>query len=214
LAKDSSGLKKKLDSQKNEITSLQAQLAKMIVSLSEAQSENKTLSAKLAANRTAAASVESTTAKVPSSAVKATGGIRMVGSAEAAQVAQAAQLKEDIYSDLTGLIIRSVKREAEEDVFDCIQTGRNGSELESLIFGRIILTKSIALHFKLAAGNEKSADSYDDVQCSYIPQLDPSRDRALMELLPDYLVDEITFPRPQAAKFYARVVKALTERGA
>ncbi|PMD50355.1 uncharacterized protein K444DRAFT_266718 [Hyaloscypha bicolor E] len=169
----------------------------MTVSLSEAQSENKTLSAKLAANRTAATSVESTTSKVPSSAVKANGGIRMVGSAEAAQVAQAAQLKEDIYSDLTGLIIRSVKREAEEDVFDCIQTGRNGT-----------------LHFKLAAGNEKSADSYDDVQCSYIPQLDSSRDRALMELLPDYLEDEITFPRPQAANFYARVAKALTDKAA
>jgi chromosome segregation ATPase len=132
LAKDSSVLKKKLDTQKNEITSLQAQLARMTVSLSEAQSENKTLSAKLAANRTAATSVESTTSKVPSSAVKANGGIRMVGSAEAAQVAQAAQLKEDIYSDLTGLIIRSVKREAEEDVFDCLQTGRNGSKLMSL----------------------------------------------------------------------------------
>jgi hypothetical protein len=73
---------------------------------------------------------------------------------------------------------------------------------------------SKALHFKLAAANEKSAESYDDAQCSYIPQLDPSRDKALMELLPDYLVDEITFPRPQAAKFYARVVKALTERQA
>jgi len=134
LAKDSSGLKKKLDTQKNEIASLQAQLAKMTVSLSEAQSENKTLSAKLAANRTAAASVESTASKVTGSAVKANGGIRMVGSAEAAQVAQAAQLKEDIYSDLTGLIIRSVKREAEEDIFDCIQTGRNGSKSESSNF--------------------------------------------------------------------------------
>jgi hypothetical protein len=128
LAKDSTGLKKKLDTQKNEIAALQAQLAKMTISLSEAQSENKTLSAKLAANRTAAASVESTASKVPSSAVKASGGIRMIGSAEAAKVAQAAQLKEDIYSDLTGLIIRSVKRETEEDVFDCIQTGRNGSK--------------------------------------------------------------------------------------
>jgi len=213
LAKDSSGLKKKLDTQKNEIASLQAQLAKMTITLSEAQSENKTLSAKLAANRTAAASVESTASKVTSSAVKANGGIRMVGSAEAAQVAQAAQLKEDIYSDLTGLIIRSVKREAEEDIFDCIQTGRNGSKSESQILHENRLTQT-ALHFKLAAGNEKSAESYDDVQCSYIPQLDPSRDRALMELLPDYLVDEITFPRPQAAKFYARVVKALTEKAA
>ena len=75
-----------------------------------------------------------------------------------------------------------------------------------------LLTGVLALQFKLAAANEKAAESYDDAQCSYIPQLDPSRDKALMELLPDYLVDEITFPRPQAAKFYARVVKALTEK--
>jgi len=33
-----------------------------------------------------------------------------------------------------------------------------------------------------------------------------------MGLLPDYLVEEITFPRPQAARFYARVGKALTEK--
>jgi hypothetical protein len=64
----------------------------------------------------------------------------------------------------------------------------------------------------LAVANEKTANCYDDAQCQYIPQLDPSRDKGLMELLPDYLVDEITFPRPQAAKFYARVVKALTEK--
>jgi hypothetical protein len=105
-----------------------------------------------------------------------------------------------------------VKRETEEDIFDCIQTGRNGSK--SLVYPcpSSMLTRDTALHFKLAAANEKSADSYDDAQCSYIPQLDPSRDKALMELLPEYLVDEIMFPRPQAAKFYARVVKALTEK--
>lgn len=69
----------------------------------------------------------------------------------------------------------------------------------------------LALHFKLAVGIEKSAETYDESQCSYVPQLDPSRDRELMELLPEYLVDEITFPRPHAAKFYARVMRALTE---
>ena len=110
------------------MAALQAQITQMTTSLAEAQTENKTLSAKLAANRTAAASVESVNTKVPSSAVKASGGIRLMGTAEAAQVAQAAQLKEDLYSDLTGLIIRSVKRESEDDVFDCIQTGRNGSK--------------------------------------------------------------------------------------
>jgi len=106
----------------------------MTITLSEAHSENKTLAAKLAASRTTAASAESANAKIPGSAVKASGGIRMMGTAEAAQAAQAAQLKEDLYSDLTGLLIRSVKREAEDDVFDCIQTGRNGSRFSPTIF--------------------------------------------------------------------------------
>lgn len=75
-----------------------------------------------------------------------------------------------------------------------------------------MLTSYSALHFKLAVANDKSADSYEDAHCQYVPQLDPSRDRALMEILPDYLVEEITFPRPQAARFYARVGKALTEK--
>jgi hypothetical protein len=128
LAKDSKSLKKKLDSQKIEMAALQTQVAQLTASLSEAQAENKSLSTKLAANRTAAASVESAHTMVPGSAVKSHGGIRMMGSAEAAQVAQAAQLKEDIYSDLTGLIIQGVKRDVEEDIFNCLQTGRNGSK--------------------------------------------------------------------------------------
>ncbi|RDW79673.1 hypothetical protein BP6252_04311 [Coleophoma cylindrospora] len=193
-AKEAQTLRKKLEAQNTEIANLQAKLTQVTTTLTEAQSQNKALSTKLATSRTAAASVESVSTKVPGSAVKANGGIRMIGSAEAAQAAQAAQLKEDLYSDLSGLIVRSVKRDAEEDVFDCIQTGRNGT-----------------LHFKLGITNEKSADSYEEAQCVYSPLLDPSRDKAMMDLLPDYLTDEITFPRPQAAKFYARVVKALTE---
>jgi hypothetical protein len=194
------------------MVALKEKVAQITVSLSEAQAENKTLAAKLAANRTAAASVESTNSRVPGSAVKAKGGVRIMGTAEAAQVTQAAQLKEDLYSDLTGLIIRSVKRESEDDVFDCIQTGRNGSMFTYILFYIMILTNWPALHFKLAVANEKSGDSYDDAQCQYVPQLDPSRDKALTELLPDYLVEEITFPRPQAARFYTRVGKALTEK--
>jgi hypothetical protein len=52
----------------------------------------------------------------------------MVGSAEAAKEAQLRQMKEELYTDLTGLIVRGVKREEDEDVYDCIQTGRNGSK--------------------------------------------------------------------------------------
>lgn len=58
----------------------------------------------------------------------------MVGSAEAAQAAQVALLKEDLYSDLTGLILRGVERGDEADVYDCIQTGRNGSKIFSILF--------------------------------------------------------------------------------
>lgn len=46
----------------------------------------------------------------------------------------------------------------------------------------------------------------------YLPQLDANRDKALLGVLPDYLTEEISFPRPHAAKFYTRVMKALTDR--
>lgn len=133
MAKESRALKKKVESQLAEMATLKAQVAQMNASLEEARSQNKTLSAKLAANRSVAASVESANTKIPGSAVKANGGIRMMGTAEAAEAANAAQLKENLYSDLTGLIIRGVKREAEDDVFDCIQTGRNGSKFATFL---------------------------------------------------------------------------------
>lgn len=58
----------------------------------------------------------------------------MMGSAEAAQAAQTALLKEDLYSDLTGLILRGVERGEESDIYDCIQTGRNGSKYPTLTY--------------------------------------------------------------------------------
>jgi TolA-binding protein len=131
LAKESRALKKKVESQVEEMATLKAQLAQTKSSLEETQAQNKMLATKLVANRSAAASVESVNTKGQGSTVTANGGIRIMGTAEAAQVAQAAQLKEDLYSDLTGLIIRGVKREADDDIFDCIQTGRNGSKSPS-----------------------------------------------------------------------------------
>jgi hypothetical protein len=209
--RESKDLKKIIENQSAEISKLKAEVAQLTSSLSDSRAENKVLSTKLAANRNAASSVESATSKTPGSAMKTNGGIRMMGSAEAAQQVQAGQLKEDLYGDLTGLIIRSVKREADEDIYDCIQTGRNGSKYFNIhVFTLLISTA--ALHFKLAAANETSAENFDDAQCVYVPLLDPPRDKALMEMLPDYLVDEITFPRQQAAKFYSRVYEALTKK--
>jgi len=71
-----------------------------------------------------------------------------------------------------------------------------------------LLIPATALHFKLALDK---VDNYDDVQVTYRPQLDESRDEELIDLLPDYLVEEISFSRSYAAKFYSKVVKPLTE---
>lgn len=113
-------MRKKVQSQTAEISALKTQVAQLTASVAQTQSENKTLSAKLAANRSAAA--EHASFQAPGTAVKPNGSIRGMGGSDVA-----AQLKENLYSDLTGLLIRSVKHEADDDVFDCIQTGRNGS---------------------------------------------------------------------------------------
>jgi hypothetical protein len=137
----------------------------------------------------------------------------LVNAAEAA--AQLAQKKENLYGDLTGLLVCGVKREKDEEVFDCVQTGRNGSEFKAGKVKRRArprLIQYIALHFKLAIGVGGSSDKFDDAQFIYMPQLDAARDAELIDILPDYLVEEITFPRLHAAKFYSRVVKALSER--
>ncbi len=62
---------------------------------------------------------------------------------------------------------------------------------------------------KAGAGGGPST-SYEDQEFLFTPLLDPHRDRALMELLPEYLQEEISFTRGQAEKFYERVVKCLT----
>jgi hypothetical protein len=69
-----------------------------------------------------------------------------------------------------------------------------------------------ALHFKLAVDVDTAeGGGSGEAHCQYTPQLDQSRDRALIDVLPSYLVEEISFPQTQAGKFYARVLKALNE---
>lgn len=72
----------------------------------------------------------------------------------------------------------------------------------------------VALHFKLAVANDSDGNgsSYEDTEFQYTPRLDSNRDRDLLELLPDYLSEEITFSRMNAAKFYGRVVETLTKK--
>ena len=136
-----------LDVTNQAVAELQNRLEEATTALGDVQAENKALQARLVASRTAAANVEAMSGvggKAPGSAVKGHGGKTqtggtsggngtttktiMVGSAEAAAAAQVAMLKEELYGDLTGLIIRGVERGEEAHVYDCIQTGRNGSK--------------------------------------------------------------------------------------
>jgi len=131
LSQDSRSLQTQITARDADLTKTQALADQLSTSLSEAQNENKALQAKLANSRSASSTVESLNARTPGSAMRGkTPAARtvMVGSAEAAQAAQVAQLKEDLYSDLTGLILRGVERGDESDVYDCLQTGPNGSE--------------------------------------------------------------------------------------
>lgn len=93
-----------------------------VTSLTESQNESKALTAKLEAARKTNAATD----KVPGSAVKKIEHGKTHG-ASAESVKENA-LKEELYRDLTGLIITSVKRKDGEDEYSCIQTGRNGSK--------------------------------------------------------------------------------------
>ncbi|KAE8377361.1 chromosome segregation protein Csm1/Pcs1-domain-containing protein, partial [Aspergillus bertholletiae] len=195
LGQQSRTLQKQLKERDAEIAQLKAQAEDATNQLSSAQTEVKALQTKLAAARNTAASLESAAAKVPGSAIK--GGsnrANAAASAEAAQAAQFAQLKEDLYTDLTGLIIRDVKKGDSDNLYDCIQTGTNGT-----------------LHFKLAVPHVSSAN-FENAEFQYIPLLDDNRDRELIDILPEYLTVDITFVRQQASKFYTRVIDALTKR--
>ena len=103
--------------------------AKLKSSLQESQNEVKSLQAKLVAARQQLSQLPSTQEagnKAPGSATTRADLTRSVGP-NATDAQKEAKMKENLYSDLTGLIIRGVKRKEGEDEYDCIQTGRNGS---------------------------------------------------------------------------------------
>ncbi|KAF1830241.1 hypothetical protein BDW02DRAFT_508081 [Decorospora gaudefroyi] len=187
---DLSPLQKELASTSKESARLAAENKKLVASLTAAQNENKNLSSKLAAARQ-----PEQTKTVPGSAVKPrTTGVVLPGNAEAAKEATLAKQKVDLYSDLTNLVILGIKKsEDDEDVYDCLQTGRNGT-----------------LHFHLTVST--NAQSYEDTEFIYQPLLNEQRDKELLDLLPDYLTEEICFPRLQAAKFYCKVVDSMSKK--
>ncbi|KAL4918657.1 chromosome segregation protein Csm1/Pcs1-domain-containing protein [Aspergillus aurantiobrunneus] len=198
LGQKSRSLQKELHERDAEVVKLTSEAVQSATQLSAAQSEVKALQTKLAAARNTAATLEQAAVKAPGSAIKGGSANRATAAAnaEATQAAQFAQLKEELYSDLTGLIIRDVKKRDEDSLYDCIQTGVNGT-----------------LHFKLVVPHVSSTN-FETAEFQYIPLLDENRDRELVDVLPEYLTVDITFVRQQASKFYTRVIDALTKRRA
>lgn len=117
-------VRRELQTSEQNAEELRVEVEDLNRSLTTTRTEVKTLSAKLATSRNAEA-----TLKAPGSALKGSTANARAAAAQA-EVFQAAQAKEDLYGDLTGLIVRGHKRGAKEDVFDCIQTGRNGSKFQ------------------------------------------------------------------------------------
>ncbi|KAF2763832.1 hypothetical protein EJ03DRAFT_332395 [Teratosphaeria nubilosa] len=176
ITKERDSLKEKLHTSQNEVKSLEAKLIAARQQVSQIQETAK------------AADAKALTRSVNGSASEA---------------AKEAKMKENLYSDLTGMIIRGVKRKEGEDEFDCIQTGRNGT-----------------LHFHLSVANDASVAnpktptglSYEEAEFSFEPFLDESRDREMFEILPDYLTEEICFPRDHAVKFYTKLLESMTRK--
>lgn len=136
LAKEAKKSQQQLEISEAKVDSLQAQVTGLTTSLADSKTEIKALNTKLnaarAAEATATAQAQVATARVPGSAMKASVmGARGLDQGQV-QAAQNGKMKENLYSDLTGLVVTGVKRDGPEDVYDCIQTGRNGSKYSNL----------------------------------------------------------------------------------
>jgi len=126
-------MRSQLSQVQTENTKLAAENKTLSSNLQDLQTEVKSLTVKLSAARSTSVDGRSN-ANVPGSAVKT--AHQRGNSSQSIKGPDPAieRLKEDLYSDLTGLMIRNVKRLDEEDVYDCIQTGRNGSKFPLPIF--------------------------------------------------------------------------------
>nr|POF00925.1 hypothetical protein CFP56_20873 [Quercus suber] len=210
-----------LTSANERLTSANEKLTKESAVLKEqsqtAQQEVKTLDAKLAAAR------QQLSASVAEA--KAALSIRHIAS-NTPDTIRELKMKENLYADLTNLIIRNVKITDDEDIFDCIQTGRNGTSSAPLLcppplYSTQTLTRranSTALHYHLSIQHDSvktpgGKNDYDDYHFIYEPLLDADRDRQLMAVLPDFLREsDIDFDRHDACKFFARIFDATTKK--
>jgi hypothetical protein len=115
--------------------------------------------------------------------------------------------KSELYEDLTGLLLTDVKRTADSIVYNCLQTGRNGSKCNRICikisYNSVPTSPISALHFKLSQNNDQPNELH------YQPMLDKQRDANLIMRLPEYLTTEIEFTRDKANSFFWRLLTFL-----
>ncbi|KAF3311580.1 hypothetical protein TWF173_008208 [Orbilia oligospora] len=105
------------------------------------------------------------------------------------------QHRENLYSDLCGLIVVNVKSDEDGGIeYDCLSTGKNG-----------------ALHFKLQLDAEDDEDQVDDdgPYFTYNPMLERGRDERLIAVLPPIFRDEMNFKRTRGVDFYLQLMQSL-----
>lgn len=208
--------KKDVSSHESETKKLQAAQSELSNSLAAAQNEIKSLKAKLAAAKAAPPSVAAPVEpKLPAPTHKAALSSNKAITGTTNEAVQKFQLKLDLYSDLTGLIIRDVRQTEDGETFDCIQTGRDGRKFLKHFYPTSPLLTCVlgALHFKLFIDAEEAKKSNPNEQeFLYTPLLDSGRDRDLIEIMPSYLTEDITFARDVASRFYGRVVETVMRR--
>ena len=76
--------------------------------------------------------------------------------------------------------------------------------------------KALRFHLSVSHPDAKGAatpgTSYEEEEFAYAPLLDERNDQQLLEILPDYLTEEIVFPRPSAARFYQKVIDSMSKK--
>ena len=95
--------KRQLDESEARAAKLQAKIAELTSSLADAKAEIRALSSKMTALKSGSSAGDKA---VPGSATKAGSGTTNAAWNMSGEGAQRAQMKEDLYGDLTGLIVR------------------------------------------------------------------------------------------------------------
>jgi hypothetical protein len=135
LVNEAQGLQAQVESRDSRIDELGRHIMDLTNSLASARTEVKNLSAKLTVSKSA----EAVAVRLPGSAIKSgKSGLSSHRGIASNEILHKAQLKEDLYAELTGLIVRDVKANecggaGTEVIYDCIQTGRNGSKSSRLL---------------------------------------------------------------------------------